>query len=191
MIDPLQLFTTQFAAAQHVGLTEPCSVVLASCDMSGNPSARVLLLREIDERGLVFYTNLASRKAEELRANPKAALCFHWMPLKRQVRIEGLVEQISDEQAEQYFAKRSRDSQLGAWASKQSQIMENESDLQLRLKLYHEKFAGKPVTRPPFWSGLRLVPHYFEFWQEGEYRLHSRTVYIKENEGWVERHLFP
>lgn len=189
--NPIALFTAWFNEAQQCGLQEPNSMVLATSTKDGHPSARVVLLRNVDERGFVFFTNLTSRKGKELHDNPHAALCFHWMPLSRQVRVEGKIELVSTEEADEYFATRARGSQIGAWASKQSSIMEESGDLPARIKDIAEKFQDTPIPRPFFWSGFRLVPHYIEFWQEGEYRLHTRLAYTRMPGGWEVNRLYP
>lgn len=182
--DPVARFKEWFAAAQDCGLEEPASVVVASVDDDGYPAARVCLLRGWDERGLVFYTNLQSDKGRQLLARPKGAMCFHWMPLVRQVRVRGDVSVVDDAEADAYFAKRERESQLGAWASHQSQPLESRAALMERFAQYAERFAGQEVPRPPHWSGFRLVPNRWEFWHQEDHRLHVRELYVKDGDGW-------
>jgi pyridoxamine 5'-phosphate oxidase len=192
-IDPvLAKFDAWLAdAAAHPHIAEPTAMTLATADLHARPSARIVLLMVHDARGFVFYTNLTSRKGRELAENPQAALCFHWMPLQRQVRIEGAVEQVDDAEADAYFASRPRDSQLGAWASLQSQAMEDPDALRMRMAEMAARYAGRDVPRPAHWSGWRLVPKVVEFWQQGEFRLHDREVYRMADGGWRMTKLYP
>ena len=166
-------------------------MALATSTPTGLPSVRMVLLKNVDERGFVFYTNLESRKSGEIKQNPHVALCFYWMALKRSVRIEGRVEEVSKEEADTYFASRPRDSQLGAWASKQSREMSSKAELVKDVALYAAKFLGRDVPRPPFWSGWRVVPHRIEFWEDGAFRIHERDVFIKEGDNWKRITLYP
>jgi pyridoxamine 5'-phosphate oxidase len=189
--DPIQLFAEWLEDAKKTTLPEPTAMLLATVSSDGNPSARVVLLKGFDERGFVFYSNLQSQKGRELQANPNAALCFYWPPLFRQVRIEGLAQQVSNEEADAYFATRPRGAQIGAWASQQSAELANREELEGRVKEFEEKFAGKEVSRPPFWSGYRVVPERIEFWQSREDRLHDRVVYFKKEGAWTRHLLYP
>ncbi|HKG91977.1 MAG TPA: pyridoxamine 5'-phosphate oxidase [Gemmatimonadaceae bacterium] len=194
MSHPVERFLTQLAAAQAVErarLPEPTAFALGTVDADGQPSVRMLLLKGADEQGFVFYTNYESRKGRELLAHPRAAMCFHWQPLELQVRVEGRVEQVSDAEADAYFASRPRGSQLGAWASQQSRPIAHEGDLERRLAEFEQRFADRPVPRPPHWSGFRLVPHRIEFWKGMPSRLHRREVYERAGEGWREEVLYP
>jgi pyridoxamine 5'-phosphate oxidase len=164
---------------------------LATVGADGAPSVRIVLLKGVDERGFVFYTNLRSRKGRELVAVPKAALCFYWAPLDVQIRIEGSVEAVSDEEADAYFASRARESQIGAWASAQSESLASMDELRERVAEVERRFAGQPVPRPPHWSGRRVRPQRIEFWHAGAFRLHERRVFEREGDGWTMRLLFP
>jgi len=192
--DPVALFKQQLADAQAVPrdrLPEPTAFSLATVSDDGRPSVRLLLLKDVDESGFVFYTNLESRKARELGANRHAAMAFHWAPLERQVRIEGRVTPVTDAEADAYFATRERGSQIGAWASRQSRTMERAGDLEARVEEFQRKFEGQAVLRPPFWSGYRLEPAVIEFWQGRPSRLHERQVFVREESGWRLQWLYP
>lgn len=167
------------------------AMTLATTAPDGRPSARAVLLKGLDPRGFVFYTNLESRKSTELFANPHAALCFLWKSLNRQVRVEGPVEQVGDDEAEAYFASRPRDSQIGAWASEQSRPLESRAALERRVEEFSRRFGEGSVPRPAYWSGFRVVPQRVEFWQERPFRLHDRLLFIREGEGWRRERLFP
>ena len=168
------------------------AMALATTTADGSPSARVVLLKGADERGFVFYTNKQSRKGEELAANARAALLFHWKPQGRQVRIEGRVEHTTDAEADAYYATRARISRLGAWASDQSRPLSDRAELERRLAEVEAKYPGEEIPRPPHWSGYRIIPARFEFWQNMPFRLHDRTVYTKSaNGGWTVGKLFP
>lgn len=175
---------TQFSewleeAKKNPSITEPTAMSLATATKDAVPAVRMVLLKGLDERGFVFYTNLDSRKSSELKENPKAAACFYWMALERQVRIEGKIEAVSDKEADAYFASRARDSQIGAWSSKQSQILPERNVLLQEISNKMAEFEGVPVPRPPFWSGWRIIPQRIEFWQQGDFRLHEREVFTR------------
>ena len=170
---------------------EPTAMSLATVGDGGKPSLRTVLLKAADERGFVFYTNETSRKGRELEQNPHAALCFYWPSIGRQVRIEGAVERVSQDEADAYFATRLHHSQIGAWASKQSAPLANEAELKQRFAKYEKKFGAGPVPRPPFWGAYRVVPTRLEFWTVGEFRLHERVLFEIQGGVWKESLLFP
>jgi pyridoxamine 5'-phosphate oxidase len=192
--DPIARFGLLLDAARRVGperLPEPTAFALATADADGRPSVRMLLLKAASDAGFVFYTNYESRKGRELLTRPVAAICFHWQPLDRQVRIEGPVEPVPDEEADAYFASRPRGSQLSAWASLQSEPMADPRELDRRFAEFDAKFAGGPVPRPPHWSGFRLVPQLVEFWISQPSRLHVRHLYTRTAGGWRIETLYP
>jgi len=189
--NPFQQFETWFNEAQSLPIKEPTFVTLATANAQGAPAARTVLLKHFDERGFVFFGNLISRKMKHISENPQAALLFYWMELERQIRIEGSVEQISNEEADAYFNTRGRGSQLGAWTSKQSSVIPHENALQERFEKYQERFEGQDIPRPEFWSGMRIKPQRFEFWQAGENRLHDRTCYLLNHNEWNLEKLYP
>jgi pyridoxamine 5'-phosphate oxidase len=192
--EPIARFRELLAQAIAVPrdrLPEPTAFALGTVDAQGQPSVRIVLLKNVDERGFVFYTNYESRKGQELLATHRAAICFHWQPLEVQVRVEGSVETVSDAEADEYFASRARGSQLGAWASIQSRPMASPSDLDARVAEMEKRFAGGEVPRPPHWSGFRIVPRRIEFWRGMPSRLHVREVYVRDGDGWSVTRLYP
>jgi len=189
--DPYELFDAWFAEAKAAEPADPNAMALATSTPDGFPSVRIVLLKGLDRRGFVFYTNLGSRKGEELAANPRAALGFHWKSLKRQVRIEGPVEPTTEAEADAYFAGRPRASRIGAWASDQSRPLDSRATFEARIRAFDEQYPGEAVPRPPFWSGFRLKPARIEFWQDREFRLHDRLVFTAADDGWTTERLYP
>ena len=188
--EPLAPFGRWFAeAVASEELAE--AMTLATVAEDGTPSARLVLLKGFDVRGFVFYTNLESRKSAELRGNPRAALCFLWKSLRRQVRVEGAVLPVAAAEADAYFAGRARDSQIGAWASDQSRPLDSRQTLERRVAQFGRRFAAGAVPRPPNWSGFRIVPEQIEFWQERPFRLHDRWLFVRDGERWRRQRLFP
>lgn len=188
--DPIERYLRAAERATQQGV-DTAPAALATADASGGPSVRIVLLRHIDSRGFVFFTNYGSRKARELTENPHAALCQHWPTLEEQIRVEGKAEIVDPAESDRYFAGRPRDSQLGAWASDQSQELASRDILQTRYAEVESRFDGRPVDRPPFWGGFRIVPERIEFWSNRPGRLHERLLYSKTASGWQTRWLFP
>jgi pyridoxamine 5'-phosphate oxidase len=189
--DPFARFSDWMKEAWAHEPEDANAMTLATVSADGAPAARIVLLKGSDDRGFVFYTNTQSRKGEDLAANGMAALLFHWKPQGRQVRIEGHVEPVTADEADVYYASRPRISRLGAWASDQSRELPERADLERRLAEYAAKFPGETIPRPPHWSGYRVVPDRFEFWQNMPFRLHDRTVYTRAAGGWSIGKLFP
>ena len=188
---PIELFREWLAAAHDKEHDDPTAMTLATVGPTGAPSARMMLLKGVDESGFVFYTNIGSRKGVELEAGSRAALVFHWQALRRQVRVEGTVERVSDEDADAYFATRPRGSQIGAWASDQSRPLSGRFELEKQVAQYAAKFGGGPIPRPEFWRGFRVVPVAVEFWTNKPFRLHERVLYQRGDDGWSQQRLFP
>jgi len=189
--NPHGIFTEWATEARASEINDPNAMALATTTPDNQPSVRMVLLKGHDERGFVWYTNLESRKAGELLATEKAALLFHWKSLRRQVRIEGPVSRVSDKEGDAYFATRSRDAQLGAWASEQSRPLDSRPTLEARYEELRARFEGQDVSRPPHWSGFPLDPRRIEFWQDGEHRLHHRRVFTRTADGWDQGLLYP
>jgi pyridoxamine 5'-phosphate oxidase len=188
--DPIAMFRRLYEQAAH-SCREPDAMVLSTVDPDGRPSGRYVLLKTVDDRGFVFYTNLDSRKARALAANPHASLCFYWPPLDKQVRVEGRVERVSDAEADSYFATRPRDSQIGAWASAQSAVLESSAVLAEKVALIRARFGDGVVSRPPFWSGFRVIPSSIEFWSRDPARLHVRERFDRQGDQWTRSLLYP
>lgn len=190
--NPIAQFAVWFEEARSSsGMSYPNATCLSTIGDDGFPDGRIVLLRGFDEEGFVFYTNLESEKGTSLLKCPKAAMNFYWDELQRQVRVQGSVSQVSNEEADAYFSSRPRNSQLGAWASRQSRVLQSREELERRLAQFEEKFSGGLVPRPPHWSGFRLSPKKIEFWQEREFRLHDRFVFRKQAAGWQAERLSP
>ncbi|WP_019026323.1 pyridoxamine 5'-phosphate oxidase [Colwellia piezophila] len=188
---PSQLFEQWFTDAKKSGILLPEAMSVSSCNADGQPSSRMVLLKNYDEDGFVFFTNYASRKSHELIENDKVALLFHWNVLQRQIRIEGTVEKVSEQESADYFHSRDRGSQIGAWASKQSQKLKYDDELKERMSHYQNKFSKGEVPYPEFWGGWRVKPHAIEFWQGRANRLHDRICFEKQNELWTQHKLHP
>jgi pyridoxamine 5'-phosphate oxidase len=188
--DPIERYLAAVERARQQGV-DTVPAALATADKAAHPSVRIVLVRGVDQRGFVFFTNYESRKARELAANPHAALCQHWPSLEEQIRIEGTVERVTPEESDAYFAGRPRESQIGAWASQQSQPLESRNSLETRIRDVDARFAGGLVSRPPFWGGFRIVPRAIEFWYGRAGRLHERLLYTKQGHAWTSGWLFP
>ncbi len=189
--DPHILFEAWLAEARASEPNDPEAMTLATADAQGRPSARMVLLKGHDARGFAFYTNAESRKGGELAANPRAALVFHWKTLRRQVRVEGAVEETGAAEADAYFATRSREARLGAWASDQSRPLASREAFEARYRAVTEKHEGREVARPPYWRGFRLVPERIEFWTDRPFRHHERRLFVRRGERWDEGLLYP
>lgn len=190
-MDPIALFDAWYAEAKASEPNDPNAMALATSDGAGRPSVRMVLLKGHGPDGFVFYTNREGRKAADLAANPQAGLLFHWKSLRRQVRIEGPVSLATDAESNAYFASRSRDSQLGAWASDQSRPLDARETFEARFEAMKARFEGGDVPRPHFWGGYRVFPERIEFWQDRAHRLHERRLFTRSDEGWTEGLLFP
>ncbi len=189
--EPVALFNEWLEKAEGKEPVNPNACALATADKTGMPSVRMVLLKGVDERGFVFYTNSESKKGEELAENPRASLCFYWKSLGREVRVDGPVEKVSVEEADAYFDSRARGSQIGAWASKQSHVLESRFELEKRIAQYTAKFNVRKIPRPEFWEGYRVKHEKVEFWAEKSFRLHERFVYIRTERGWQTERLYP
>ena len=188
---PIDTYLQWVAEAGRREPSDPTAAALATATPDGVPSVRMVLVRGCDERGFVFYTNLGSRKARELEVNPCASLCFHWKSLTRQVRVEGRVQLVTGAEVDAYFASRPRESRIGAWASRQSEVMAGRFELEKRVAETVLRYPVGPVPRPSFWSGYRLLHERVEFWQQKPFRLHERVVHVREEGGWRIEQLFP
>lgn len=190
--DPIQLFSDWYAeVAATESISEKSAMALATATKDGSPSVRMVLLKGFDARGFVFYTNTQSRKGDELKANPKAALLFYWMPLDRQVRVEGTIEKVTDAESDAYFASRHPISRIGAIASDQSRPLDSRETLVNKVKELEKHYPDGKVPRPAHWFGYRVIPQTIEFWQQGDYRLHDRIVFTRNKDGWTKMRLYP
>lgn len=189
--DPFKQFDRWFAESKKTGLQYPEAMALATATAEGLPSVRMVLMKGYDDRGFCFFTNYESRKADELEHNPRAALLFYWEPYERQIRIEGTIEKLTEEESFAYFKTRPRGSRIGAWASAQSSVIGRREDLEKRVREYEKKFSGSDVPLPPYWGGYRCIPESFEFWQGRVNRLHDRLQFTREEDGWKRVRLSP
>jgi pyridoxamine 5'-phosphate oxidase len=189
--EPFTLFQSWMEEAKASEPNDPNAMALATVDEHGLPDVRMVLLKSADESGFVFYTNTESNKGRELLGQPKAALVIHWKSLRRQIRVRGLVTMVSDQEADEYFQSRPRDSRIGAWASQQSRPLESRFALEKSVALHAAKYALGDVPRPPYWTGFRIVPVYIEFWHDRPFRLHDRIAFTREGEGWLRNRLYP
>ncbi|MDB5589657.1 pyridoxamine 5'-phosphate oxidase [Enterovirga sp.] len=189
--EPFRLFTAWMQDAKASEPNDPDAAALATVDRDGLPDIRMVLMRGADERGFVFYTNSESAKGVELASQPKAAAVFHWKSLRRQIRVRGPVAQVSEAEADAYFASRARDSRIGAWASQQSRPLESRFALEKAVAFYAAKYAVGEVPRPPHWTGFRISPVEMEFWQDRPFRLHDRVKFVRTAEGWERTRLYP
>ncbi|MBI1621967.1 pyridoxamine 5'-phosphate oxidase [Aquamicrobium zhengzhouense] len=189
--EPYRLFAEWLEDATASELNDPNALALATVDPDGLPNVRMVLLKGFDEHGFVFYTNYESNKGREILSSMKAAMCFHWKSLRRQVRVRGTIEKVSDEEADTYYASRARGSRIGAWASRQSRPLEGRFALEKAVAEYTAKFAIGSIPRPPYWSGFRLVPSSIEFWHDRQFRLHDRVVFEPDGDEWKKTRLYP
>lgn len=189
--EPFELFSTWLADATETEPNDPNALALATVDPDGMPNVRMVLLKGFDVSGFVFYTNFESAKGKEILASMKAAMCFHWKSLRRQIRVRGPVEVVSDAEADAYYATRARGSRIGAWASKQSRPLEGRFALEKAVAEYTARYAVGDIPRPPYWSGFRIVPETIEFWHDRPFRLHDRVVFARREGGWEKTRLYP
>ncbi|MFV3074262.1 pyridoxamine 5'-phosphate oxidase [Niveispirillum fermenti] len=189
--DPFALFRDWFAEAEATEINDPNAMAVATVGADGRPTVRIVLLKALDDRGFTFYTNTQSRKGEHLAANQVAGINFHWKSLRRQVRVDGLVEPVTEAEADAYFASRPHGSRIGAWASQQSRPLDSRSTLEQAVRDTQARYADQAVPRPPHWSGYRVVPDRIEFWQDREYRLHDRIIFTRSDGGWDKGRLYP
>ena len=189
--NPIELFKKWFAKAEKTEINDPNAVAVATVDDHNQPSVRMVLLKGLSDKGFVFYTNFNSKKGSDLKINKKSSMCFHWKSIRRQVRIVGEVEKVTDKEADDYYNSRPYKNKIGAWASSQSEILDKRDDFIKKIKTYEKKYPSNNVPRPPYWSGWRLIPSKIEFWLDGEGRIHERLNYKKENGSWKKELLYP
>jgi len=189
--DPIAVFQAWLSEAIETEPNDPTAMCLATVDAGGMPSARMVLLKGVDARGFAFYTNVQSRKGQDLVARPQAALCFHWKSIRRQVRVEGGIEPVTPAEADAYFNSRLRVSQIGAWASDQSRPLDSRATLEARVAAIEARYQDQEVPRPPNWTGFRVVPGLIEFWKDGPFRLHDRICFHRREGGWTTERLYP
>ena len=190
--NPIELFKKWFSKAEETEINDPNALALATSDKNNQPSVRMVLLKGISEKGFVFYTNFESKKGNDLKSNQKASMCFHWKSLRRQVRVLGIVEEVSQKEADDYFNSRPYKNRIGAWASTQSKILDNRETFLNKIKEFETKYPNESnVPRPPHWSGWRLIPKEIEFWLDGDGRIHERLNYKKYNGEWQKELLYP
>lgn len=189
--EPFSVFADWLKTAEAHEPNDANAMSLATVDARGMPNVRIVLLKGLDARGFVFYTNLESAKGNELAATGKAALCFHWKSVRRQVRVRGTIERVSNDEADAYYASRPRQSRIGAWASEQSRPLDARATLEARVAELEARYEGEDIPRPPHWSGTRVVPETVEFWQDGAFRLHDRCLFARAGDGWSRQRLYP
>tara|TARA_Y100000992_G_scaffold300218_1_gene268429 strand:+ start:680 stop:1309 length:630 start_codon:yes stop_codon:yes gene_type:complete len=189
--NPIDLFKKWFAKAEETEINDPNAVAVATSDKENQPSVRMVLLKGLNDKGFVFYTNFNSKKGSDLKINKRASMCFHWKSIRRQVRIIGIVEKVTEKEADEYYNSRPYKNKIGAWASSQSQTLHKREDFLKKIEDYEKKYPSDNVPRPPHWSGWRLKPTEIEFWLDGEGRIHERLSYIKKNGSWKKGLLYP
>ena len=190
--NPIELFKNWFSDAKMKEINDPNAVAVATSDKGNQPNVRMVLLKGLSDKGFVFYTNFNSKKGEELKNNSKASMCFHWKSLRRQVRILGNVEEVSSKEADEYYSSRPYKNKIGAWASSQSEVLDKRETFLKKISEFEKKYNEKSmIPRPQHWSGWRVIPREIEFWLDGEGRIHERLIYIKENEKWIKKLLYP
>ena len=190
--NPIDLFNKWFSEAEKTEINDPNAVAVATSDRENQPNVRMVLLKGISDKGFVFYTNFKSKKGEEIKYNLKASMCFHWKSLRRQVRVLGLVEEVTNQEADEYYNSRPYKNKIGAWASQQSAVLDKRETFLTKVKEFEKKYEDKKqVPRPPHWSGWRVLPKEIEFWLDGEGRIHERLLYTKKNKAWEKKLLYP
>ena len=191
LVNPIDLFKKWFEKAKETEINDPNALAVATSNKNNQPNVRMVLLKGLSDKGFVFYTNFNSKKGSDLKINKKSSMCFHWKSIRRQVRIVGEVEKVTDKEADDYYNSRPYKNKIGAWASSQSEILDKRDDFIEKIKTYEKKYPSNNVPRPPHWSGWRLMPSQIEFWLDGEGRIHERLNYKKENGSWKKELLYP